>query len=284
MILNAASIDDVRAFLLQGRAAAIERLQPLGITLDAALELACAATQWMASGDVTGTALFSKWRGLSSVLSAAVALLSGEAGSTPEPDTFAAPALELYALYQRSDLTGIPWDMYRQRFNRSLQKYGFTSKLAHALSKALHEMADNVTQHSGADEFRPARGLVGYHVGPQWMSFAVVDLGRGLLDSLRTNSKWATLPDSKKALQAAIMDAATRRVHEHEGNGFKQVHKSLADLNGHLRFRSGDALLTLDGRCKDRATRLISNPALVGFQLSVSCSLAPAPLEHPLPP
>ncbi|HYI01901.1 hypothetical protein [Hyalangium sp.] len=283
MLLNAATIDEVRAYLVQGRAAAIEGVRPSGITLDAALELACAATQWEASSNAIGTALFKKWSGTSSVLPEAASLLSGEVQAPSTPEMFAAPQFELFLLRRRADILETPWDLYRQRFGRSLKSQGFSSTLAHALSKALDEMADNVIQHSGSDESKPATGLIGYHVNERWMQFAVVDLGRGLLNSLRTNPKWSTLSDSKSALQEAIQNYATRRKSEKEGGGFKQVHKALADLNGHLRFRSGDAVLTLDGRGKERAARIMSSPVLPGFQLSVTCSLDQAGPDLPLP-
>ena len=60
------------------------------------------------------------------------------------------------------------------------------------------------------------------------------------------------------------------------GNGFRPIFEKLADMTGHLRFRSGDYALTLDGRFGDRVARqLAQKPRLRGVFAAVSCR-APA--------
>lgn len=147
----------------------------------------------------------------------------------------------------------------------------------------MQEMADNVVQHSGPDEEHPGAGLVGYHVEESWMTYAVADVGQGVLSSLETNPKWSVLSHSRDALRAAIYQRASRRIESPGGDGFSQVQKSLADLNGALRFRSGDACLTLVGRRCVRQATLSSNPYLAGFQLAVTCCLAMDNSPRPLP-
>ena len=56
------------------------------------------------------------------------------------------------------------------------------------------------------------------------------------------------------------------------GNGFRPIFERLADMTGHLRFRSGDYALTLDGRFGDGIARQIAQkPRLLGLFASVSC-------------
>jgi hypothetical protein len=112
-----------------------------------------------------------------------------------------------------------------------------------------------------------------YSVGRRTMTFAVADLGRGVLASLRTNPAWAALTSSREALVRAIRDRASRRTSVPKGGGFDQVHRALADLNGVLRFRSGDAALILDGRGRDRQITASDSPAMAGFQISVTCAI-----------
>ena len=58
-----------------------------------------------------------------------------------------------------------------------------------------------------------------------------------------------------------------------EGTGFSQVLKSIASLRGHLRFRSGDGVLTLeDSNGELRAARSFVGP-MRGLQLCVTCNL-----------
>ena len=177
-------------------------------------------------------------------------------------------------IQSRSDWASDRSALFQSRFRRSLEIHSFGKKLSLALSKAMQEMADNVVQHSGPDEEHPALGLVGYHVGKNWMTYAVADIGRGVLASLQTNPTWASLPGSGEALRESVCHYASRRADAPHGTGFSEVQKSLADLNGTLRFRSGNACLSLVGRQDARRATISSNPYLVGFQLAVTCSLA----------
>ncbi len=282
MLVTPTLLDDIRRRLARGNSSIVAQLSPTGYSLGAVMELACATV--CSERDRGGVALstLEPWGTLPLQFEQARKLLLGDASALAPVETFAAPAVELFAVVKRTGNEALEWDLYRQRFNRSLINNGLAKNLSHALSKALAEMADNVIQHSGTDEDHPAAGLVGYHVGHRQMSFAVADLGRGVLASLRTNPRWRSIPDSMQALEAAVSRRASRRIEEAEGSGFRQVHKSLADLYGHLRFRTGDAVLTLDGRGESRAARIASSPGLPGFQITVSCALDSIPAESPL--
>ena len=191
-----------------------------------------------------------------------------------ERGTFEAPLKELWRIQSANDWASVPATMFQARFRRSLRGHGFGKRLSLAISKAMQEMADNVVQHSGPDEEHPAVGLVGYHVADGWMTYAVADIGRGVLSSLHTNPKWSSLANSAEALRASVCRQASRRIGAPHGDGFSEVHRSLADLSGALRFRSADSSLTLAGQRAARRDTVSSSPYLLGFQLAVTCSLA----------
>jgi hypothetical protein len=176
----------------------------------------------------------------------------------------------------RVEIGDLTWEQCLERFRRSLRDNGkFPAKLAAGLAGTFEEMVSNLLEHSGADEQHPAPGVVGYKVGLRRMTFAVADVGRGVLASLRTNPRWTALTNSLDALIAAICEQATSKHWLSHGDGFRQVHKTLADLSGTLRFRSGDGVLTLDGRGTARQRVKSRAAAAEGFQLAVSCALDP---------
>jgi hypothetical protein len=60
------------------------------------------------------------------------------------------------------------------------------------------------------------------------------------------------------------------------GDGFRPLFIGLANLNGSLRFRSGDHALIIDGRKLDViAAKTAQKVHLQGFLISVACRLRP---------
>ena len=57
------------------------------------------------------------------------------------------------------------------------------------------------------------------------------------------------------------------------GRGFRQVFLSLAELNGRLRFRSGDHALTIDGTSPELSRARVAQLGIdfSGFLVSVVC-------------
>lgn len=284
VILQTSDIDSLRNRADDAGVAPFFEVRPSGITLPALLELVCSSCMRPHSAGERFEAIIQAWSQYLPDLRHARQLLVTGVGSRKKSAPFEAPLKELWRIQSRSDWTDDPASLFQSRFRRSLEKQGFGKKLSLALSKAMQEMADNVVQHSGSDEEHPAPGLVGYHVEERWMTYAVADIGRGVLASLETNPRWSTLSGSGHALRAAIYQNASRRIGSAGGAGFSEVQKSLADLNGTLRFRSGDACLTLVGRRTARLATLSSNPYLVGFQLAATCCLAVDNSIRPLPP
>lgn len=271
MELSTQFADDLRAAAEDGPLPADAADGVSAIPLASAVELVCAWEGWERVGRADTIALLKTWaRRFPIVARARAALVSGCADAVGDWD---APPTEIRPVPTRVGIGETEFLTFEQRFKRSMERNGgFAPRLATALTRAFHEMVDNVIQHSGPSDAAPARGVIGYSVVQGAMTFAVADLGRGVLASLRTNPAWAMLTTSREALVRAIRDRASRRTSIPKGGGFDQVHRALADRNGVLRFRSGDAALVLDGRGQDRQVTASDSPSLAGFQLSVTCA------------
>lgn len=273
MILTASDIDEVRELVRQDSIAELQALYVDGVTLSAALELACCWWMWRAMGD-EAFLVVEKWAARIPWLHSACRALSQRGLQiVPYEALYAAPEWEMCASPLPDQVIENDWPLFLDRFARSLQTRGFGRSLSLSLSKALSEMSDNVIRHSGEGQGTPANGVIAYHVENRHMTFAVADVGQGVLSSLSANPKWHHLRTSTEALQAAVWKAATSNPIEEQGDGFMQVHRSLADLNGMLRFRSGDGVLSVNGQGESRQGSIGFVPPLSGFQLSISCAL-----------
>lgn len=257
------------------RAETIQRLM-----LGSVMEIVCCGWNWRADGDTEALSLFSEWarqhsiikeagtalnhRGLRPVEGSAIWHSKNMQSGSSQHEFFPAPLVTQWKDDQ--------WTLYQDRFRRAMVDNGFGKKIATGLSMAMAEMADNVIQHSGTDKQSQANAVVGYHVMDGSMTYAVADVGRGILKSLRQKEHWQKLQNSEDALVAVIRDGATRRENESRGEGFRHVLNALTDLNGHLRFRSGNGCLAVDGRGDARKFIVKKVPELIGFQLTVTCS------------
>ena len=76
---------------------------------------------------------------------------------------------------------------YLVRFEFSVNRSGFPRRTAVALQAGLEEMAANVVNHAKT----PVPALIGYQVTGSVAQFCVVDVGRGVLQSLRENPIFA---------------------------------------------------------------------------------------------
>jgi hypothetical protein len=165
---------------------------------------------------------------------------------------------------------------FQERFKAAIRSNGFSVQLASALVGALKELVENVEQHSGIAGDR-VDGLVGYQVHGARVTFSIGDTGCGVLASLHKNPDWALLKNSAAALTAIVHQRASRRIALGDGEGIKQLFKSLADLNGWLRFRSGDAFVELRGNGTARREARGTAVASAGLQIAVTCSLTALP-------
>ena len=171
---------------------------------------------------------------------------------------------------------------FKSRFRKAAKQAGFGNK-ADALAGALGEMADNVAQHSGSDSACPAVGIIGYYICDGHVAFSIADLGRGALQSLKENPKWDQLQNSKDALLAIIQQHASRRPYGGDGEGFKEVFRSLANLNGLIELFSGDGRIRITSTPSGRQATPQFTGLLSGFQITVNCSLAGDPGERIFP-
>jgi anti-sigma regulatory factor (Ser/Thr protein kinase) len=165
----------------------------------------------------------------------------------------------------------ISWVAFRLAAQQAAVECGFHRKVAAQLIGALGEMHSNIYEHSEA----PATGLIAFNATPGSFEFVIADRGIGVLRSLRTARQYADLADHGSALQLVLRDGVSRHGSgTGRGYGFRPLFIGLANLNGHLRFRSGDYALTIDGNNPTLMSHKLSQkPAIAGFFASIACYL-----------
>jgi hypothetical protein len=269
MNLDAGGVDDLRRAVSIGAAVRLSEIHSM--SLGAAFEMAVAFVGWRDAGEQRGITMVSSLLQSHQVLSLAIDALDGVASVVPSE--YDAPPVEVQPAPRSLDT--VEWSLFGQRLKRSLERIGgFDGKRALALSKVMSELADNVIVHSSGLGAPAARAVVGYAIGPGQMAISIGDLGRGVLASLSENPTWRyKVPDSRTAIMAAVLEHASRRSPMGaDGLGLHEVQKSVVDLDGSLRFRSGDAVLTLEGPGHHREIRRGDSFPMPGFQVSVSCT------------
>ncbi len=144
---------------------------------------------------------------------------------------------------------------------------GFPKSVARQLAAALGEMLDNIYLHSKMS----VTGLAAFDAHAQRFEFVVADGGIGILRSLRECDEYSGLSDHGDALDVALRDGCSRYgTGTNHGHGFSPLFVGLSNLNGSLRFRSGDHALTIDGRDpKNIPWRKSAKPPISGFLASV---------------
>lgn len=164
-----------------------------------------------------------------------------------------------------SKLTGFL--MHAKRAGRQIT--GLSAMVAGQLVAAMEELENNIHEHAEAAD----TGLLAYRAEPDAFEFVAADRGVGILHSLRHCAAYATLTDDGKALETALTDGVSRHGPEsNRGHGFRPLFRGLMNLNGELRFRSGDHAITMDGTSPTLATSRISQKARIdGFFASVRC-------------
>ncbi|HEX8549947.1 MAG TPA: hypothetical protein VF681_00190 [Abditibacteriaceae bacterium] len=277
MELNVEVVEDIRELVSQGQEQEIADITWSNETLAGSLHLACFEAEIQAGLPLETplTDCLNAWDAQLPMLNQARRAMQHR-GVWPVPLSMHAQACEweILPIPLELEVDGLIWSQFQRRFCQSLKGCNFKGKLPVALTGALHEMADNALRHSGSSIKYPARGAVGYCVQEGQMVFAVVDAGRGVLKSLRSNPTLPRFDRDDAALYAAVLQRNTSDAQKQIGDGFEQVHRALSDLNGQLRFRSGNAVLELDGR--GDAREIIPRHGMskgTGFQLVVQCAL-----------
>jgi anti-sigma regulatory factor (Ser/Thr protein kinase) len=146
-------------------------------------------------------------------------------------------------------------------------KANMPSATAGQIGAAFGELIGNIIDHSAAIP----SGIAAFRAKPSAFEFVVSDRGIGPLASLTSCAEYASMSDHGEALQAIIETGVSRfGAGTGHGNGFKPIFEKLADMSGQLRFRSGDAALTLDGRFGDKVKlQVAQKPPIAGFFASV---------------
>ncbi len=163
----------------------------------------------------------------------------------------------------------LQWVAFRQRAQQAAE-LSLPKKIAQGLIGAMTEIEENVHLHSE----RPHDGVVGFRGTREEFEFAVADSGIGVLASLRKSPDYAHLADAGTALRLALQDGHSRLkyLERNRGYGFRDLFRTLATINGELRFRSDDQAVTIDGVGPELVKSVLSQKApLRGFAASVVC-------------
>jgi len=183
------------------------------------------------------------------------------------------PSIELWMLNGSDSLEDSYFDLYLQRFHRSLSQAGFGSKYPYLLHRALLEMADNIVRHSSSGNGAGC-GVIGFHVTNLQMNYFAIDLGRGVLASLRGNPKWDHLSDEGDALVKAVNYGATSSTLHDQGDGFRTAFQAFLDREGVFVMNSGSATARITGNLAKRETDISYVAKSKGFRLAAFCNLS----------
>jgi hypothetical protein len=176
--------------------------------------------------------------------------------------------MEFTMVNGENELDEQAWKLFAIRFSRSAQSIGFTKTVGDGLMGSLYEMTRNALEHAES----PVAALVGYQAHCNAALFSVVDVGIGVLDSLRSHPSYQSLSAHTEAIRMALKDGVSRHGQNQGGLGFRQVFKSLASYWGQLRFRSGEGRVTMFGNDFGPDQGEIGYPPVMpGFQVTVCC-------------
>jgi len=175
----------------------------------------------------------------------------------------------IYRLYARPPADDATWVEFCVAAQHAAAEEGFPKTIAAQLAGAMGEMESNIYEHSQA----PQTGIAAFKAIPGTFEFVVADSGIGVLKSLQTCSEYANLTDHGEALRLAQSDGVSRHGSgSGHGNGFRPLFTGLANLNGALRFRSGDHALTIEGQNPCALPVTVGKKASIkGFLVSVLC-------------
>jgi hypothetical protein len=152
---------------------------------------------------------------------------------------------------------------------RSACAAGFDDRAASQLSAAIGELLSNIIEHSEASH----TGLVAFQARDGCFEFVAADQGVGALATLRRNPRFAALASDREALPLVLEHGCSRYEEPGRGAGFDDMFRGLANHNGNLRFRSGDAAVLIDGASPlSIKPKVKTKPHLQGFIASIACT------------
>jgi anti-sigma regulatory factor (Ser/Thr protein kinase) len=175
----------------------------------------------------------------------------------------------LYRAYAAPQQDETSWVEFGVAAQYCASQVGLSRDMGAQLVGAIGEMQSNIYEHSKAS----ATGIVAFRGTPGAFEFVVADRGIGVLESLKGCSDYAELASHGQALQLTLTEGISRYGPQSgRGLGFRPLFRGLSNLNGSLRFRSGDYALTIDGTNPvNIPAKLWQKPILKGFFASVIC-------------
>jgi len=167
------------------------------------------------------------------------------------------------------------WIGFLMDAKRAATEVGIVSEWAAQMTAALGEFHSNIIEHSGARD----TGFVAFSASPGVFEFVASDCGVGLLATLRQAPESTGLDEHGQALRVALTDGASRYGSDQgRGYGFRPLFVGLANRQAALRFRTGDACLSIDGKGPTLARSQLGRKAAIGgFFISVTCRAGPPP-------
>ena len=146
---------------------------------------------------------------------------------------------------QHNDIEHLNWVRFCFGLQKSARAAGFSSVWANQIVGAVGELEDNVHCHSQA----PTSAIVAYWFSGSELEIVVLDIGIGVLASLRTSDEYRHLADHGTAIRLATQNGTSRYGGESgHGWGFHDLFTALANSRATIRIRSGDHLLGVEGR------------------------------------
>jgi len=155
-----------------------------------------------------------------------------------------------------------------RRFETSLSDARFPRDLGRSITGAVFEMVDNVWVHSLTQE----PSLFCYQIRTRKLTFGVMDMGKGVLNTLRENRKFSHIRTSMNALEEAVKRGVSGQANG-SGLGLDSLTRALANLWGKTRLRTGQAALTFDREQQLPKQLKQFLPEMEGFQISAICRL-----------
>ncbi|WP_434615202.1 hypothetical protein [Azospirillum sp. B2RO_4] len=161
------------------------------------------------------------------------------------------------------------WVSFALCAQKAANMAGFSRRTSAQFAGALGELRDNIYEHSGVSE----DGIIAFRAEKGVFEFAASDRGMGVLESLRTSDDYAEVIDYGEALSLILTDGVSRYgLSSGRGRGFRPIFIGLANINGSLRFRSGDHALIINGQNPSLMSAQTSQKTMIeGFSASVIC-------------
>jgi anti-sigma regulatory factor (Ser/Thr protein kinase) len=161
------------------------------------------------------------------------------------------------------------WNVFAIAAHKASLAAGITSDATAQLIGALGEMRSNLYEHSEAVE----SSLIAFRAAPNSFEFTVSDHGIGALHSLKSCGHYKSITDNGEALRLMLTDNVSRFGPDSDrGKGFRPLFIGLANMNGTIRFRSGDHSLMIHGDKPSLVSAKTAQKAeLKGFFASIYC-------------